>query len=75
MHSIPCWLAEMKMCKAFLGTLTTTAAKVWADYLVRQVTLFIRLHNAVVRDAPLAVHQKLVEVCSWLHTPVVNRQA
>jgi len=64
----------MKMCKASFGMLTTTAAKVWAEYLVRKMTLFIRLHSAVVRDTPLAVHQKLVEVCSWLHTPVVNKQ-
>lgn len=65
----------MKTCKAAFGMLTTTAAKVWAKYLVRQMTLFIRLHNAVARNTPLALHQKLVEVCSWLHTPVVNKQA
>lgn len=75
MHAIPWLLAEMNMCKASVGMLTTTAAKVWAGYLVRKMTLLVSLHNAVAGDTPLAVHQKLVEVCSWLHTPVVNKQA
>jgi len=66
---------SQRTCKASFGMLTTTAAKVCAEYLVRQMTLFIRLHTAVARDTPPAIHQKLVEICSWLHTSVVNKQA